>query len=61
MSKYDDILLANERELWAMTENHGKLCAYVRDELWSRISVYLTPDLRAAMAEELREMGCEVK
>ena len=59
--KYEELLAANERELWAMTETHGKLAKMVREKLWPRAQMTMAADLRAEFAEELCELGCEVE
>ena len=59
-SEYEQLLESNERTLWEITERHGMLVKYVREKVYPRAAMTMTPDGRAQMAEELREMGCEV-
>lgn len=60
-SEYEQLLESNERTLWEITERHGKLCRYVSERVYPKAAMTLTPDMRSQMAEELREMGCEVE
>ena len=57
---YDKLLEANERELWALTETHGRLCKLVEGTLWPRVQMVTGAELRAELAEQLHELGCEV-
>jgi hypothetical protein len=59
-TEYEQLLQANERELWTVTQNYAKLSNIVKDELWQRAAMTMTPDSRADVAERLHDAGCEV-
>ena len=60
-TEYEQLLQANERTLWDVTDKYGRLVKYVQNELWERAAMTMTPDCRADAAEKLASMGCEVK
>ena len=57
---YENLLQANERELWAQTERNGKLCKLINDALWPRAAFTMAADMRVEIAAQLAELGCEV-
>ena len=60
-SEYEQLLESNERTLWEITDRYGRLSKLVRDEIWKRAAMTMTPDGRADMAERLAECGVEVE
>ena len=58
---YERLLLANEQELWSLTERHDKLVDFVQEKLWPRASMAMGAEVRAEYADELFEYGCEVE
>jgi len=58
---YERLLLANEQELWSLTERHDKLVHCVQEKLWPRACMSMAADLRAEFADELYDYGCEVE
>ena len=60
-SEYEQLLESNERTLWEITERYGKLSKLVRDEIWKRAAMTMTPDCRADFAEKLAKCGVEVE
>ena len=58
---YERLLLANEQELWTLTEKHDRLVDFVQEKLWPRASYTMGADVRGEFADELFELGCEVE
>ena len=58
---YERLLLANEQELWTLTERHEKLVDYVQEKLWPRAAYTMGADVRSEFADELFELGVEVE
>ena len=58
---YEKLMEANERELWALTEQHYRLIDYVQERLWPRACMTMGADVQSQMADELAELDCEVE
>jgi len=59
--QYEQLLTKNERRLWRLTEQHNKLCMFVKKILWPRASMTASNEARKEMANELAALGVDVE